>query len=540
MQINLGAKIFTVLFLFFSQINLNAQMWSKSFTAGEYDLNSKFLGGSEVLHLVNHKSTLYASVGYWQDESNIWYGGSNTNFGWGQINRLDNPTDEWQEDLFLGSNFLRPEILKQIIFTKDQFGNTLLTPDTLLICAGYSPNYLTSNVTVTSFVRNDLNGIWGESLIVQGGFPAGENYSIRDIEMYTDKETGFEYVFATVGTQGIYKGKYNPAKLGKIDWIPAAEFGPLSIRSLGIEIANGSLYFSSGSKLYRRIDGVAPNYVIDHDFSDLGATINSAVGGIRGLTTIYNQSGLNDAFLLMWCPNGQSQGIVYRLEADGSGGFNRIYETKLSLLIENFLIGSNPSYILGAYNEFYQYFDPISNDTVHIVGFEANISGGGHPTWNSYYKGALFAKRDSNGQYSVVEINDNIGLNDTALIASRCYTSSPFENESALYFGGFDPNGFTSTNKAWIYKQEYPIDEIGYIEKDETNFVIYPNPATSYIIVESEICEGIDYQIVNCIGEIVLAGMLNYKIETIDISSLPPNIYHFRTGNKKLKLIKTY
>ena len=172
MQINLGAKVFTVLLLLFTQINLNAQMWSKSFTAGGYDLNSKFLGGSEVLHLVNHKNTLYASVGYWQDESNIWYGGSNTNFGWGQINRLENPTDEWQEDLFLGSSFLRPEILKQIIFTKDQFGNTLLTPDTLLICAGYSPNYLTSNVTVTSFVRNDLNGIWGESLIVQGGFPA--------------------------------------------------------------------------------------------------------------------------------------------------------------------------------------------------------------------------------------------------------------------------------------------------------------------------------------------------------------------------------
>ena len=78
MQINLEAKIFTVLFLLFSQINLNAQMWSKSFTAGVYDSNSKLLGGSEVLHLVNHKSTLYASIGYWQDESNIWYGGSNT------------------------------------------------------------------------------------------------------------------------------------------------------------------------------------------------------------------------------------------------------------------------------------------------------------------------------------------------------------------------------------------------------------------------------------------------------------------------------
>lgn len=540
MQINLRAKIFILFFLFFSHINLNAQMWTKSFTAGVYDSNNKFLGGSEVLHLVNHKSKLYASIGYWQDENNIWYGGSNTNIGWGQINRLDNPNDNWQEDLFLGSSFLRPEILKQIIFTKDQFGNPLISPDTLLICAGYSPNYITTNVTVSSFVRNDLNGIWGESLIVQGSFPAGENYSIRDIEIYIDKETGFEYVFATIGTQGIYKGKYNPAKPGKIDWIPTAEFGPLVIRPLGIEVANGSLYFSSGSKLYRRIDGVSPSYQIDHDFSDLGATINSAVGGIRGLTTIFNQVGLDEDFLLMWCPNGQSQGIIYRLESDGNGGFNRIYETKLSLLIESFLIDSNVSYVLGAYNEFYQYLDPISNETFHLVGFEANISGGGHPTWNSYYKGAFFAKRDSNGQYSIEEINDNIGLNDTALIASRCYISSPFENESALYFGGFDPNGYISTNMAWVFKQEYQPNEIGYTDTDETNFVIYPNPTTNYFIVESEIRESFDYQIVNFIGEIVLAGTLNSQIETLDVSSLPPNVYFFRIANKNLKLIKTY
>jgi len=63
--------------------------------------------------------------------------------------------------------------------------------------------------------------------------------------MYIDKQTGFEYVFATVGTQGIYKGKYNSANPGKIDWISTAELGPLSIRPLGIEIANGELYFSS-------------------------------------------------------------------------------------------------------------------------------------------------------------------------------------------------------------------------------------------------------------------------------------------------------
>jgi hypothetical protein len=518
---------------------VDAQSWSKSFTAGGYDSNNKLLGGSEVLQLVDHKNTLFASVGYWEDANNIWYGGFNTSIGWGQINRLDNPSANWQEDLFLGSSFLRPEILKQIIFTKDQFGNSLSSPDTVLICAGYSPNYITSQVIVKSFVRNDVNGTWGESQIVQGSFPAGENYSIRDIEIYIDQQTGFEYVFATVGTQGIYKGKYNPAAPGKINWISTAEFGPLSIRPLGIEVANGALHFSSGSKLYRRIDGVSPNYVIDHDFSDLGATINSAVGGIRGLTTIDNPSGVDDAFLMMWCPNGQSQGTIYRLEPNGSAGFNRIYEAKLSILIESFLEGSNASYVLGAYNEFYKYIDPISNDTLHLVGFEANITGGGHPTWNSYYKGGLFAKRNSNGQYSIEEINGTIGTNDTPLVANRCYASSPFSNENALYFGGFDPNSNSSTNMAWVFKKNYQDISIDDITKNVNNFVIYPNPASNQLILENKILDDHEFSIINLLGKKVAFGRLNSQIETIDISSLPQNVYIIKVANEAFKFIKT-
>ncbi|MDG1147231.1 MAG: T9SS type A sorting domain-containing protein [Crocinitomicaceae bacterium] len=539
MEINLIKRIVILTWLLCSYGMLNAQSWSKSFTAGGYDSNNNFLGGSEVLQLVNHKNMLFASVGYWEDENNIWYGGFNNNIGWGQINRLDNPSASWQEDLFMGANHLRPEILKQLVFTKDQFGSPLASPDTVLIAAGYSPNYITSQVVVKSFVRNDLNGTWGESEIVQGGFPAGENYSIRDIEIYVDQQTGLEYVFTTVGTQGIYKGKYNPAIPGKIDWISTAEFGPLSIRPLGIEVANGALYFSSGSKLYRRIDGVSPSYVIDHDFSDLGATINSAVGGIRGLTTIDNPSGLDDAFLLMWCPDGQSQGTIWRLEPDGIGGFNRIYETKLSVMIESFLSGSTASYVLGAYNEFYKYVDPISNDTLHLVGFEANISGGGHPLWNGYYKGGLFAKRASNGQYSIEEINGTIGANDTALVANRCYVASPFPGESAVYFGGFDPNSNTSTNMAWVFKKDYLVNAVDDIALNENNFIIYPNPSSKQLFIKSENLEDYEYNIISLLGKKVATGKINGQTEAVDISSLPPNVYVLIIANEAVKFIKT-
>ena len=540
MTIKLTERIFLLLLLLLGFNNsISAQVWSNSFTAGNYDSSGELLGGSEVLQLIGHKEMLFASVGYWEDANNVWYGGSNSNIGWGQINRLDNPLASWQEDFFLGSSYLRPEILKQIIFTQDQFGNSLSSPDTVLICAGYSPNFITNEATVKSFVRNDVSGTWGESQIVQGSLPGGENYSIRDIEMHVDQQTGLEYVFATVGTQGIYKGKYNPTNPGKIDWISIAEFGPLSIRSLGIEVANGALYFSSGSKLYRRIDGISPSYVIDHDFSDLGAIINSAVGGIRGLTKIDNPSGMDDAFLLMWCPDGQSSGVVYRLEPNGVEGFNRIYETKLSVLAESFLPDASANYVLGAYNEFYKYIDPLSSDTIHLVGFEANISGGGHPTWNGYYKGGLFAKRDPNGEYSLEEINGTIGTNEPALVANRCYVSSPFLNEDALYFGGFDPNSNTSTNMAWVYKKNYQFNAVDEFTENETSFVVYPNPASNKLFIESEIQVEQEFSILNLLGEKIVSGTLNAKIEALDISSLPPGNYIISIGNESLKFVKT-
>ena len=537
-EMNFKKQVLILIFVTSTLSPINAQTWSKSFSAGGYDVNKKFLGGSEVLQLVKHKGLLFASIGYWEDENNIWYGGSNSNIGWGQINRLDNPFGDWQEDFFLAANYLRPEILKQIIFTKDQFGNSLSAPDTVLICAGYSPNYITRQVKVKSFVRNDMNGKWGESQIFQGGFPDGENYSIRDIEIYIDQETGLEYVFATVGVQGIFKGKYNPSNPGKIDWITTAEFGPLSIRPLGIEVANGGLYFSSGSRLYRRIDGVLPNYVTDHDFSDLGDKINSAVGGIRGLTTIDNPSDNNEALLMMWCPNGQSKGVIYRLEPDGVDGFNRINETQLSSLIGNYLTGSNISYVLGAYNEFYKYIDPISNNTNHIVGFEANVSGGGHPTWNSYYKGAMFAKRDLNGQYSIEEINGTITENDAALVASRCYVSSPFQNEKAIYFGGFDPNRYVSTNKAWVFKKDFNLISVQELTNDEPDFMLFPNPVNNVLYIKSKDLIGYEFLILNLLGNLVMTGNFKEQYETINVSHLPPNIYFIKASNKIMKFIK--
>jgi len=50
-------------------------------------------------------------------------------------------------------------------------------------------------------------------------------------------------------------------------------------------------------------------------------------------------------------------------------------------------------------------------------------------------------------------INGLVTTEKPVLIATRCYTLSPFEAEkNVIYFGGSDGNHKPSLNRAWIFK----------------------------------------------------------------------------------------
>ena len=476
-------KIILNIFIFKTVSLIIAQNWEQSFIAGGFDADGSFMGGSEVLHLVNHKNKLYAAVGYWQDENNIWYGGNDLNVGWGQILCLESEDDSWAVDFDLGYNFLRPEIIKQVIFTKDYSGVSLNIPDTLLIVGAYSPNYISGTVSANIFVRDDLNSTWEQILVYESDFSPNESYSMRDIEIHTDQVTGIEKLIISVGTQGIFSGEYNLNVDGKIEIGAIPEIGALGIRPLGITIANNILYFSSGNKLFKRNDGHSPTYEVIHTFNDLSSYINPAVGGIRGLSTIPHPSGNGESMIMMWCPDSQSKGTIFRLDPNEVAEFDRVYEAKISLLIEDYLVGETVSYLLGAYNEFYSFTDPSTNINYNIIGIESLLQENIFPSWNNFYRGGIIILRDTNGVYYIQEINETIDHDDNPLVSVRCYVKSPFLDETALYFGGFDPNGYTSTNNAWIYKKHWnDLQIINQKPQFKADFKLnnnYPNPFNS-------------------------------------------------------------
>lgn len=73
----------------------------------------------------------------------------------------------------------------------------------------------------------------------------------------------------------------------------------------------------------------------------------------------------------------------------------------------------------------------------------------------------------------------------------------------------------------------------------QENYRVYPNPLNSQLIIEMEIAKEKEFRLYNPIGELVLSGVLTSQKNTIDLSSLAPNVYILNIENQSIRLIKT-
>lgn len=452
-----------------------SQQWTPSFIASQGSPETSIRGGSEVLHLTGHGGRLFAAVGYWQDGGNVYYGGRDPRKGWARILRLDAPDGEWEVDLELGPGHLRPEVLASVTFGTDGDGDALESPVTLLVACAFATGF--SGTAVHCFVRGEDAPGWTKVRVLAGPRGRSEAFSVRDLHIHRDSVTGVDRAFLTIGTHGIFSGVYDPKVPGGIAWESAPEFGPVEVRPLGITTANGSLVFSSGARIYRRVDGPEPSYVVAHDLSDLAPRVRSDVGGIRGLTAIAAPEGHGESLLFMWSPDGAAKGEMIRLDRSSEGPLTRHREVALADLIRDYTGATEVQYVLGAYNDLLAVDAPGTDAPgtdapgtggtgtggtgtgakQHLVGLEFRGAGPELPIWKrGYYRGALYAVRDPEGRYRMERVGGPDGADDAPLVATRCYAPSPFAGDGSTFFGGHDPNGITSTNMAWIYRRAAP------------------------------------------------------------------------------------
>jgi poly(A) polymerase len=449
---------------------------STSFVAGCFDRNGKFAGGSQVMHLVPHKGALFAAIGYWMDRRNILYGGNDPNVGWAQVLRLSGPNEPWVVDLELGPRHLRTELLKSVTFKLDGNGRSLPMPVELLFASTYDGG---GSRGITFFVRDDERGSWIPSKIINGdtGGRRGEDNSVRAAAVHRDRVTGLESLFLSIGTHGVYSGRYDPSLPGKIAWEPTPEPGTTAgTRILSIVEANDSLFFSDGTRILRRVDGPSPRYV---QIADLSGEVPSgtdravfqSIGGIRGLSAIDGPVPGKQSLIFMWHPGPHSSmGCVVRLDPLSDGSYARVQEACLAEQIRTHLGGTPVSYVAGAYNTFTPLRDPKSNEPVYAVGLEARIpitpQGGGrfealtaHNMRNAesgFYAGAMYALRHARGRWRVGEVNGKYQPSQPELVSVYDIALSPFgeADRQTVYLGGYDPNFFPSSDTAWVYSTD--------------------------------------------------------------------------------------
>lgn len=459
-----------VLGVFLLTLPLSAEQpesgWFQSFQAGSTDHNGHYMGGSTIVHLVGHKGKLYAGNSYWHDSRNIWYGGRDPSTGWAQILRLDEPRGEWEVDFDLGPQHLRVEILKSLIFTRDDRGQLLKEPVTLLAAAEYSP--APHHVDINFFSRNDETGEWTKHTVYSGPKPADlEDRSCRAMRVYRDRKTGIERVFLSLGKLGVISGVYDSRAECRVRWDPAPESGPVETRVLAITEANDSLLFSAGRRVYRRIDGRSPAWEVVHDMTDIFPEVaNQPIGGIRGLSSIPTPEGNGDSLIFAMAEGNRSRGTIYRLDPKAEGGYTRNREADLASLMSDYLDGNPVYFILAAYNDIHPVVDPQTGETVHLVGFESWIGGNRFPMWEydhakngGFYAGGMYAIRDKDGNYRLREINGPADPTKPPLVATCVFARSPFPQDrgQAIYFAGHDGNHRESTNHAWIFSTSLEI-----------------------------------------------------------------------------------
>jgi hypothetical protein len=437
--------------------------WTASFVSGCRDRSGRFAGGSQIIHLVPHKGSLYAANGYWMDNHNVWYGGTNPGAGWGQVLRLAAPGEPWSIDFELGPRHLRTELLKSVTVTQDFEGRALPAPETLLIAATYDGSGAGG---VGLFVRNDQAGTWTRSKIIGGNTGRnGEDNSVRAAAVYRDRATGRERLFVSVGVLGLFAGQYDPARHSFV-WSATSETGPTATRTLAIVEANDSLFFAAGTHVFRRIDGALPRWVPVADMSgDVDAATTrstfSGIGGIRGLTAITGPVAGKQSLIFVWNRGSNSQGCIFRLDPQPDGAYARVLETCLSELVARHLEGARVSYAFGAYSEFTPLMDPATNAPWHLIGLEAFLSGAAslpltarnQRTANGgFYAGALYALRDARGRWRIGDVNGHYQPGQPELEAVYTAALSPFPGTGqSIYLGGYDPNRNPSTDTAWIY-----------------------------------------------------------------------------------------
>uniref|UniRef100_A0A7S1WL95 F5/8 type C domain-containing protein n=1 Tax=Alexandrium catenella TaxID=2925 RepID=A0A7S1WL95_ALECA len=457
----------------------NAYGWYHSYQSGD-----RFYGGTEINFLIPMGNVLYACFGNWMN-TRTWRPA--------EVLRLDCPFCDW--NIEYATDFAgRIECLKAM--TWPAASSWTLTKDMDKLYISYYINWVGQGRTILgvqgayspySWFSGNLG--WQTAPYFKR-FPYNEEwFSARCMSMFRDPLLGVDFMFISTGVWGIQRGSFcsycstyvyfSDTGKAESDWLPT--------RPLGLTVLDERIYTSTLSWIKKRVNGLFPYWYIVFEMAHVDSSeVETAPGGIRGLTTIPNPStpgGLSLYYL--WVANAGSAGCMYRLDPCAgetcanttiSPDFNYETEDCVRNLYSDYLgttregRPAHVSYIAANYN-FPTPFTKTNGDTAHIIGFEALLFGLAtrdfpidhrqhdvSPTGFrlGYHAAGGFVIRHGKSSYEVREpwgrrMDPSKYLPTTTAI--RTIAVSPF-GDGAFYMGGYDPNHFPVADTAWVMRGE--------------------------------------------------------------------------------------
>jgi len=436
----------------------NAYGWYHSYKAGQSGVS-----GTEIVHLYPYGGKLYGGTGYWMN-------GGQTRAA--EVVRLDCPFCGWAVETQVNQWAVRVEALSSYTLTTDHKGNSIPGGPKTRLAATFYLNWAGEGRCY--YVAKEAN--WA-SFVYWAKRPFKRNYfSTRAFAKYQDPITHIDHVFFVTGMDGIVRGSYDPNSGGLLGFPKQTESGPVPTRPLALTVHDGRIYFSASSYIRRRSNGANPKWdtVFDMAKVESGMTIDEAVGGIRGLSSIVNPaSSTGHSLFFVWAPNHQSAGCMIRLDPTPSGGFVHEQEGCVRELTANYL-GKNTrgkpalvTYVIASYN-FAMPLSAPGGSKKYLIGYEillydysttefaidytqlAHTSSGKKL---AYYSGSGFLIRHGTKNFEVREpMGKRYNPQQTLprFTAVRAFAVSPFEGDSAVFMGGYDCNHYRETNTAWV------------------------------------------------------------------------------------------
>jgi hypothetical protein len=424
-----------------------------SFSAGGHDRSSRFLGGTEIRHLAAYEGKLYAGNGFWQDRPRI-EGAQGA-----AILVLDAPAAQWRVDqTFDAMSIDRKKLdfaisaLEGASFRTDASGAALPRPVSMLLASTWN-----RVGTARVWSRDDTTGQWSGAILAEDAPAPDAGPQITSLAAHRDRATGVDMVFAGHDPRGIFAGTYDPLSPSRIRWtakpeldiakFPTAGFPGLEgwLRVTSFAECNGALYAAVGQQIYERIDGAAPRWRLLYT----NPSPFFSQTGLRGLTAIDGPAGTGQ--VLLAAIEGKSARIVRidpktgaeATDLDIAGFLDQAWSTQVG-------------YVVAAYNDMAKLRDPAGG-TALLIGLEVFIPKEapvppGHTVSDGREAGAWYLIRHADGRYAVHRIATNLLWSEHSLAATRAILGSPFANDEAVYFAGYDANGYAAHNTAWIFR----------------------------------------------------------------------------------------